>query len=74
MVEQPPRRPQRTAQDCEVAVEVLLTDVLRHADRGDRVELFASEPAVVLEADLDPPVSDPDLCHPLLGRQRPALR
>ena len=44
VVEQPPLGPQRTAQDVEVPVEVALTDVLEHADRGDRVERLAAEP------------------------------
>ena len=37
-----------------VDVDLLLADVLDHADAGDRVERLAVELAVVHDADLDP--------------------
>ena len=64
VVQQPTRRPQGTAQQPVVAVEVLVTDVLGHPDRRDRVVLLAADVAVVLQSDLDP-IGDAGSRHPL---------
>jgi hypothetical protein len=66
VVEQPALRPQGAAQQPVVAIEVLVTDVLGHPDRRDRVVLLAADGAVVLQADLDP-VGDARLGDALAG-------
>ena len=72
VVEQPPARLQQPRERARVDVDLLLADVLDHADRGDRVEALAGEVAVVHDADLDP-VGDAGLLGPLarpLGLRR----
>ena len=51
MVQQAPLGPQQPVQRGEVLAGHRRTDVLEHADRGDRVERVLSEVAVVLQAD-----------------------
>ncbi len=66
VVEQPALGPQGVVEDPVVRLQVRLPDVLGHPDRGDHVELFAGQLAVVLEADLHP-VADAGIGDPLAG-------
>ena len=63
---------ERGVEHLEVPVELLLADVLGHADRRDGVEPLTAEQAVVLQPDLDP-VGDAGLGDPLASERRLGL-
>ena len=73
VVEQPAARRQQRRELAGVLVDLLVADVLDHADAGDRVELLAGEVAVVHHADLDP-LADAGRLGPLARDPRLRLR
>ncbi len=66
MVEQPPLRGEGIVEHAVVVGEAGGADVLRHADRGDRVEALVAELPVVLKADVHP-VGDAGIDDALAG-------
>src|SRR5680860_177466 len=63
VVEQAAAGGDQLGQPLRVHLDLSITDVLDHADRGDRIEALAGDLAIVLGPDLDP-VGDAGLCDP----------